>query len=554
MQKGALLIAAPIAFQFVLIGVLLKVQADAAEAQRQEELGKAVLDEAHEIERALMEAQSGLRGMAMSRDPGFEQTQRDALGSVPARVARLREHLAEESDQRARLERIATAAAAHAAWFEEAEELGVRDPDALAALLETLEGKGLMDAAQGELEAFLEVQRELKSAREARSTELRRGLWPLMLAAGVLSVGVAAATLWLFGRSFARRIEVVTENADRLAAGQELAPPIRGGDEVARLDRVLHGTAARLAEASEELRRRAEELEEANADLRQTTQENETFVYSVSHDLRSPLVNLQGFTRELEHSCEDLRAAIAGADLPEAVRKRVDDVIDRDMRESVAFIQAAVTRSSAIIDVLLRLSRAGRVQYAEREVDLNPIAHRIVSALRATAAEKGAEIRIGALPRVWGDPTAVEQVLANLVGNAVNYLDPSRPGRIVIEDAGRRTPPGPHRETGGWPTAVFCVRDNGMGIPADHMDKLFVAFQRLHGEAAQGEGVGLALVKRIVDRHGGRIWAESAPGEGTAFYVALPAAKGDGAGERTSDAGAGAAARPAAASSPAEAR
>jgi signal transduction histidine kinase len=121
------------------------------------------------------------------------------------------------------------------------------------------------------------------------------------------------------------------------------------------------------------------------------------------------------------------------------------------------------------------------------------------------------------LPAVWGDPTALEQVFANLIGNAVNYLDPSREGRIEIGTT--PAPPGVHS------LRIFYVRDNGLGIPAVALPRLFNAFQRLHGNVAAGEGIGLALVRRVVERHGGRVWAESREGVGTTFYLSLPEAE-----------------------------
>jgi signal transduction histidine kinase len=120
------------------------------------------------------------------------------------------------------------------------------------------------------------------------------------------------------------------------------------------------------------------------------------------------------------------------------------------------------------------------------------------------------------LPPVWGDPVALEQVFANLIGNAVNYLSPSREGRVEIG-----TTPAP---PGVRSLRIFYVRDNGLGIPEIALPRLFSAFQRLHGNVAPGEGIGLALVRRVVERHGGRVWAESTEGVGTTFYVSLPEA------------------------------
>jgi signal transduction histidine kinase len=141
------------------------------------------------------------------------------------------------------------------------------------------------------------------------------------------------------------------------------------------------------------------------------------------------------------------------------------------------------------------------------------VVRRVVDALRGTAAERKAEVVVGDLPRAWGDPTAVEQVFANLVGNALNYLDPARPGRVEV---GAAADAGDGRRT-------YFVRDNGVGLPEAHLPKLFQAFQRLHPDKAPGEGMGLAIVRRILERLGGAIRAESAPGVGTAFYVTLPA-------------------------------
>jgi PAS domain S-box-containing protein len=271
---------------------------------------------------------------------------------------------------------------------------------------------------------------------------------------------------------------------------------------------------------NEELERRVQErtseLAESNRQLAQKNDENETFVYSVSHDLRSPLVNLEGFSEELGLVCKELRAIVADGGLPPEARRRGLELLDGDMAESVRYIQSAVARLSTIIDALLRLSRAGRVVYQQQGVDTRAVVARVVESMRATIAERGAAVVVGELPPAWGDPTAVEQTFANLIGNALNYLDPDRPGRVEVGAAD-----GPSSQGPGWHT--YYVRDNGLGIPASHAPKVFQAFQRLHPNRAEGEGMGLAIARQLVERHGGKIWLESAAGAGSTFYVTLPA-------------------------------
>src|SRR5262249_42462429 len=157
-------------------------------------------------------------------------------------------------------------------------------------------------------------------------------------------------------------------------------------------------------------------------------------------------------------------------------------------------------------------------EYQWQAVDVRAAVVRVVESLRGTLEERKADVAVKDLPPCWGDPTAVEQVFANLIGNAVNYLDPRRSGKIEVgsaaEESGLRT---------------YYVRDNGLGIPDSYLPKIFVAFQRLHPDAARGEGIGLALVRRILERHGGRIWVESTVGEGSTFFVALPTRPPNGA-------------------------
>jgi PAS domain S-box-containing protein len=275
-------------------------------------------------------------------------------------------------------------------------------------------------------------------------------------------------------------------------------------------------------ESIEEIRRLNEELEmrvlertaelgDANRELLQKNQENEMFVYSVSHDLRSPLVNLEGFSKELGMICKDLRDTIDSDQVPTTVRERGLALLDRDTGEAVHFIQNAVKRLSTIIDALLRLSRAGRVEYQFQPIDATAMLTRIIESMRKSIDERGALVTLQPLPALWGDPGALEQVFANLLGNALKYLDPARHGQIEIGwracDAGNE---------------IFYVKDNGLGIPANAHEKVFQAFQRAHPTVAPGEGMGLAIVRRIVERHRGRVWVESTVGQGSVFYVMLP--------------------------------
>lgn len=266
-------------------------------------------------------------------------------------------------------------------------------------------------------------------------------------------------------------------------------------DDAGRVVRLL-GT---LQDVSE--RRRAEqaiqdlnrELQARMTDLAMVNKELEGFSYSVSHDLRAPLRAIDGFSRMLIEDC--------GPKLDAEGRRYLDVVVEN------------ARKMGQLIDDLLAFSRMGRKSLQAAALDMGAMARQVVEELRAQHPERALEVSIGELPPGRGDPAMFRQVFVNLLSNAVKYSRGRNPGRIEI--GARRDPA----------STVYFVRDNGVGFPMEYAHKLFEVFQRLHSaEEFEGTGVGLSLVHRIVTRHGGRVWAESALGEGATFYFSLPAA------------------------------
>lgn len=264
-------------------------------------------------------------------------------------------------------------------------------------------------------------------------------------------------------------------------------------------------------ELEDRIQQRTAELEAINRDLVAKNQENEMFVFSVSHDLRSPLVNLQGFSRELRLSAQDFRELLNHPEVPDSVKTDGNRILDEDFAESLHYMEQGVLRLSHIIDALLRLSRVGRLEYQWKSVDLNDLVSNIVDSRQGTITEGGVTMSIQRLPHVWGDQSALAQLFDNLIGNALKYLRKDKPGMITLVLL---------KQEYGFCT--IAVRDNGLGIPVAAQQSIFRAFQRAHPDHAEGEGLGLAIVQRIVDRHGGRIKLESTEGEGTTFIVTLP--------------------------------
>jgi signal transduction histidine kinase len=271
---------------------------------------------------------------------------------------------------------------------------------------------------------------------------------------------------------------------------------------------------AALQHARDELevrvQQRTEELAETNAMLAQRNEEVEAFVYIVSHDLRVPLVNLQGFSKELERSCRDLENILQATPLPEN-NEKVRAIIKDDIADALRYISASTVKFQRLIDALLLLSRTGKQELRYETIDVRGVVDTTILSLHQSIESSGAEIAVDPLPPVAGDVTAIGQVFANLISNALKYLQPGRPGRIRI--AGESQGEDVHYE----------VSDNGAGIPASSQRRLFQVFQRFHPELAPGEGMGLAIVKRVVERHGGKVWANSQEGVGTTFHVTLPA-------------------------------
>lgn len=238
----------------------------------------------------------------------------------------------------------------------------------------------------------------------------------------------------------------------------------------------------RVAERAAQLERRTAELEAANEEL-------EAFAYSVSHDLRAPIRSLAGFSR--------------------LALERMNGNADESVRHYVSRIQANAFKMGALVDDLLAYSRISRATARRSHIDPRPLIDELLRD-HASAGDETFEIVVEDLPRVEADPTLLRQIFQNLLSNAMKFTRDVPSPKIVVGSKCEND------------TTVYFVRDNGVGFDMKHADKLFGVFQRLHkSDKYEGTGAGLAIVDRIVRKHGGRIWAEARPDEGATFYFTL---------------------------------
>jgi signal transduction histidine kinase len=263
-----------------------------------------------------------------------------------------------------------------------------------------------------------------------------------------------------------------------------------------------------LQEARDNLERK---VEERTAMLKNANDEISTFAYIISHDLRSPLVNLRGFTGELQESIKFIREhTLPRRDLTEAQHEALSRVFERDIPEALDFVVSAVRRMDSLTGAVLKLSRLGRRDLTLTRVDVAHVVQTIVDTLAFQLKQKNSTVSIRQMPHVLSDQIAIEQIMGNLITNAVQYLSPDRPGRIEVW--------GEERED----DVRFCVRDNGRGIAPDDHHKVFEPFRRAGKQDTPGEGMGLAYVQTLIRRLGGLITFTSEPGVGTTFIVSLP--------------------------------
>lgn len=361
------------------------------------------------------------------------------------------------------------------------------EPAQMKALCDTLTVEGY--SATG----FVSAQRALEALREQQFDLLLTDLMMpemdgIALLAAARAISPDAVAIVMTGHA---AIDTAVK-AMQAGALDYIVKPFRLNAMLPVLNRALSMRQLRIAnrQLEEHVRERTRELEVANRQLEAVNRELESFSYSVSHDLRAPLRTVQGFC---EMYMEDFKSSIPPEGLP---------LLER--------VEAGARRMGQLIEDLLALSQFGRRPLMRGRIALEALVHRLVNDLLAREPQRHVEVHVGSLGECEGDASLIEQVLVNLLSNAFKFTRARDPAVIEVDC---RT-----EEQG----TVYFVRDNGVGFKMEYAGKLFGVFQRLHSESEfEGTGVGLSIVQRIIQRHGGRIWAESALCKGTTFLFTL---------------------------------
>ena len=333
------------------------------------------------------------------------------------------------------------------------------------------------------------IEQHVDANAAAANTQATVGL--VLIAVFFLLGGLVTVVAGLrSARSISRPLAALTHGAQRIARGETVElPRLHRSDEIGSLSTAVIQMVESLRESTEKERILVAEQKLTAEELQRSNSELEQFAYIASHDLQEPLRMVGSYTSLLE--------------------RRYKGKLDADADEFIGFAMEGVTRMRSLINDLLTYSRVGKEEKPSAPTDSRAALDRALANLRVTIAERGAVVVAGQLPMVMGNPPQLTQVFQNLIGNGLKFCKEGQPEVRVSAE----------RQGGEW---VFSVSDNGIGIDQQYADRIFLIFQRLHKrDEYEGTGIGLAICKKIVERHGGRIWVESEPGKGATFRFTL---------------------------------
>ncbi len=317
------------------------------------------------------------------------------------------------------------------------------------------------------------------------------------------------------------------EIGDRLAVEEELRIANAGLEtrvlertrELQAINAALQGEIGTRQTAQDALLKSRDELivsqgqlKHYSAELTKSNRELKSFSNIVAHDFRGPMVNLTGFSKELGDSLTELVQIIRDepSHFQENAQRRLNLLLEKDVPESLKYIQSSVDRLSRMVDALLKLARLGRRDMIYKEVDMNELVNNVLHSFSHQIGQKTIQVEVGPLPQTETDHLALEQIMSNLLDNAIKYLDPGRSGKIGISCADAED------------EYLFSVQDNGRGIASQDHEKIFEIFGRVGNQDLPGDGMGLACVRTLIRQLGGKVWCESELGVGTTMKIALP--------------------------------
>jgi two-component system, chemotaxis family, sensor kinase Cph1 len=256
--------------------------------------------------------------------------------------------------------------------------------------------------------------------------------------------------------------------------------------------------------------RTEEELAHLNEELAVKNKDLETVFHVASHDLRSPLVNIQGYSKELSYLYEELQTILLSDENIEDLKNKITPLLEKDVPESIQFVLAGASKMDSLLSGLLNYSRLGDAAISLEILDMKHLISDISAAMEYQISKSKITLAIDDLPKCLGDKILTNQIFSNLIDNAIKYSSPDKPGHIHISGSTNDN------------CSIYCVRDNGIGIPPSQQNKIFQIFHRLDTSFCSGEGLGLTIAQRISNKLNGKIWIESKQNQGSAFYVSLP--------------------------------
>jgi signal transduction histidine kinase len=475
------LVVGAVALGFI---ALLTAGISALESVRENQLHTEWVGHTYKVERELSyftstveRAETGRRGYLLSGAPNALRTYDEASGALMPSLMRIEKLTRDNPRQQANLAQLIARTKVDIAIMERSVQLmraGNADA-ARKAFSDTIPFQVMRTVREAAATMTAEEDR-LLAIRDSEQASSLRTFYLTIAVAGIILLVVGSASIWLI----LRYTRDLTASRDAL---RELNANLEGA------------------------------VRERTADLQRANDEIQRFAYIVSHDLRAPLVNVMGFTAELETAAKSLTRLVDKVEevVPDKMEREWADAARVDLPEAIGFIRTSTQKMDRLINAILRLSREGRRPITSEQIDLRDLLQGIADSIKHRADELGIEIIVGSpMPDIYSDRLAIEQIFSNIIENATKYLKPGRPGRIEV--AGRI-------ERG---RVLIEIKDNGRGIdPKDH-DRIFDLFRRSGVQDQPGEGIGLAHTRALAYRLGGTINVESQLGEGATFRVSLP--------------------------------